>query len=94
MYLRISKNEPLNDLPTDLKILEITCYYNHPLDFLPIALEELYVFFYEGTLKNLPPNLKVFGFYEENNSEVEVPLGCEIRRYFRKKGEWIYWLEK
>jgi hypothetical protein len=56
-------NQPLNFLPSGLKILILEALenYTHPLDNLPPNLEYLYIVNreYNHPLNNLPPNLKV-----------------------------------
>ena len=85
-------DEPLDDLPNGIKIIEIyRRWYEHSLDFLPASLEELLTFHYWGELKNLPPNLKVLGINEEHDNEIIVPEGCQIIHFFKKKGEWLWW---
>ena len=86
--------EPLDDLPNGVKILEIYSSYEQNLDFLPESLEELYLYKYLGKLNNLPSNLKILGICEENENEIIVPENCEIRYYwyYRKRGGcWVYW---
>ena len=86
--------EPLDNLPNNLKILEIYSNYEQKLDFLPVSLEELHLYRYMGELRNLPPNLKILGVHEDNENEFILPENCKLRHYwfYRKKGgSWTYW---
>lgn len=92
IYLGSDFNQPLENLPSTVKSIKIRNYnekgspynkFNQLLDYLPIGLETLYIWFNEEfnyPLDNLPPGLKYFVLFSNKFTQPlnNLPDSIEI----------------